>query len=89
MLDDLDLKTQQLLIASRGVQDVFRDDDAARKSLSASVDRGYDVRNVSRSLLNSVTNEPTYFGVFKIAMLVFWTLCIIYFPGKFIYRHLL
>jgi hypothetical protein len=88
MLDDLGHKTEQLLLVTRGVRDVLRDDHAELESLSMSVNRGYDIRDVSRNLLDSVTNEPTYFGVFKIAMLVFWTLCIIYFPGRFVFRYL-
>jgi hypothetical protein len=87
MLDALGAKTRQLLTVSRGVRDCLLDDQLELESLSISMHNGNDMMSKGRQFLHNVTDDPTYFGVFKIAMFVFWTLFLIYFPGKFVIRY--
>jgi hypothetical protein len=50
------------------------------------METGTGVFAKGRALVSSITDDPTCSGVMKIAMLVFWTLTIIYFSIKYLYR---
>lgn len=85
MIDDLEAKTARLLLLSQNVDQTLRRDEDTRRALTESVDRSDVMMSKGRRFISDVTNDPTYFGVFKIAMLVFTSLCILYFGGKFLF----
>lgn len=89
MIDDLEAKTSRLLLLTKNVDQTLRRDEDTRRTLSESVDRSDLMMSKGRKFVSDVTNDPTYFGVFKIAMLVFSSLCILYFGGKFIFRFII
>ena len=85
MIDDLEAKTSRLLLLSQSVDQTLRRDEDTRRALTESIDKSDIMMSKGRRFVSDITNDPTYFGVFKIAMLVFWSLCIIYFGGKFLF----
>lgn len=86
MIDDLEEKTSRLLFLTKNVDQTLRRDEDTRRTLADSVDKSDLMMSKGRQFISDVTNDPTYFGVFKIAMLVFTSLCILYFGGKFLFR---
>ena len=86
MLDELKEKTSRLLGMTRNVDQTLSNDNAELESLRGSMYRSTDLTSKGREFLSSITNDPTYFGVFKIALLVFTSLCVLYFGSKFLYR---
>ena len=86
IISDLEGKTKQLLHLTRNVKNNLDADEEMRLSLSDAILRGGDLVSRSNSLLSNVTNDPSAFGVFKIAMLVFTGLCTVYFGGKFVFK---
>lgn len=86
MIDDLEAKTSRLLLLTKNVDQTLRRDEDTRRALSESIDKSDLMMSKGRKFVSDVTDDPTYFGVFKIAMLVFSSLCVVYFGGKIIFR---
>lgn len=84
MLDSLKDQTSRLLGVTKSLDVSLQEDNKELDSLRTKLFRGTDLSSKSRSLLHSITEDPSYFGVFKIAMLVFICLCLLYFGGKLI-----
>jgi hypothetical protein len=86
LLSAMTVKSQSLLEISRSVKRTLAADRLQLDNLGASMDTGTDLLSKTRGLVAGVADDPTYFGVFKIASVVFWTLIIIYFSLKFGFR---
>jgi hypothetical protein len=77
LLSALSDKSRQLLDLSRSVRGTLSDDRAHLEALSTSMNTGTDLVVRGRAAFSSITNDPTYFGVCKIAIFVFLALVII------------
>lgn len=88
MIDDLEDKTSKLLQVTQSVNQTMLRDEETRRTLFESVDKSDVAMSKGRRFVSDITNDPTYFGVFKIALLVFSTLSILYFGGKFCFRFI-
>lgn len=86
MLDSLKDQTGRLLGITKSLDMSLREDNKELDSLRETLFRGTDLTSKSRALLHNITDDPSYFGVFKIAMLVFVSLLLLYFGGKLIIK---
>ena len=86
MLGSVADKSRRLLEVTRTVRDTLCDDRTQLDALSVSMESGTGAVAKGRAFVASITDDPTYSGVMKIAMLVFWTLTITYFSIKYLYR---
>ena len=85
MMSILSDKTAELRRMAGGFKEVFDNSRETVASLAMNMENSGTMMERSRRYLSTVTDDPTYYGVFKIAMLVFWTLTISYFGLKFVY----
>lgn len=86
MLSSLSEQTAELRRVAGSLHSIFQNGKENLQSLTANVETSGTMMERSRRYLSTVTDDPTYFGVFKIAMLVFWSLTITYFGLKFLSR---
>ena len=86
MLGELQSKTEQWKGMAMKMKAMFTEDLDQLEALSANMETGGNMISKSRHLISSIVDDPTYLGVFKIAMLVFVSLCILYFGPKIIYK---
>jgi hypothetical protein len=86
LLSALGDKSDVLLDLSRSLRGVLDDDKRKLDALSSSMNKGSDLAAKSRAALGWINNDPTAFGVCKIATVVFLTLVIIKFLLKSGYR---
>jgi hypothetical protein len=88
LLSALSDKSRRLLDLSRSVRGKLSDDKAQLEALSTSMDTGSSLVATGHRALSWVANDPTYFGVCKIATIVFFVLAIICHLLKFGWRLL-
>lgn len=86
MLGELQSKTEQWKGMAMKMKAMFTEDLDQLEALSVNMETGGNMITKSRRLVSSIVDDPTYLGVFKIAMFVFISLCILYFGPKFIYN---
>ncbi|KAK8866985.1 hypothetical protein M9Y10_009954 [Tritrichomonas musculus] len=82
MIDDLETKTSQLLLMTQTIDKALNTDENCRNALLESIDKTDLLMIKGNKFVSAIVNDQSYFGVFKIAFLVFTTLCSIYFGGK-------
>jgi hypothetical protein len=86
MIDALGDKTQRLLELTHTVHRSLRDDRRQLDPLDMSMDTSPVVVANGRALVAGIVDDPTYFGVGKIAICVFILLCVILMLLKFVLR---
>lgn len=86
MLGTLQEKTEQWKNMALKMKSMFTDDLAELTTLTANMETSGTLISKSRRYVASITEDPTYIGVFKIAMVVFISLCLLYFGPKCIYK---
>ena len=81
-IDVLDSKTEQLKNAVRSLGGILTEDASHLSSLGNVIDQSSTAVSGVRRSLKAIVDDPSAFGVMKIAILVFTILCVLYFGGK-------
>ena len=86
MIIDLYDKSNQFKRLAVSLKHTFNSGYQQLGELSTSISTSDSVMHKARVYVSSITDDPTFFGVCKIAMCVFMLLTILYFGGKLIFN---
>ncbi|EAX89591.1 hypothetical protein TVAG_485650 [Trichomonas vaginalis G3] len=85
-MDQLVDSTTRLLDHTKNLRNHIRSDV---ERLDIALDSGYqanDFMEQGKNFVKAIADDPTGIGVMKIALVTFFSLCILYFGGKMIFK---
>ena len=86
MYDEIAYKTERMLDIARNMNNKLDEDAMILRNTDDSLSQGDIMMNKGVRFVKDITDDPTGLGIMKIAMLVFFTLCSLYFGGKIIFK---
>ena len=85
-MDQLADSTTSLLESTRRIHTSLKDQNTRLHAMVQNSMDADDGMSSSRRFVKDIVDDPTAVGVCKIAIIVFTTLCVLYFGGKFGYK---
>ena len=87
-IEGLEQDTANLLGAVKRVRNVLDDDSKVLERLRSQFTEADSIVDKARVGVKMIVDDPTPIGVMKIALCVFVCLCVLYYGGRFIVRHI-
>ena len=87
-MDQLADSTTSLLESTKRIHSNLKDQNMRINAMVLNSMDADDGMSKGRKLAKDIIDDPTGVGICKIAMIVFITLCVVYFGGKYTYKLL-